>query len=227
MIGGLHQLLDVTYAGMACSPTTSRRHLTTTAPLRPMQLLCIPFFLYFVISKMATKKDLLQNAMFKNCTTYFEATKDLRSVGALRDRDTVLSILLHSDGMSNITEAALPTSFIAKQLGGVSRRFVNKCRNSKVAFKAMSDKPRKKTLRKSSFIYKHNDLCRKMVNFWIEESVPSPNKRDVKIKHSEKPGDHERIKDPNGVSFSIHCKTKKCQTAQRRFVEYVGCKLCA
>ena len=98
---------------------------------------------------MATKKDLLQNAMFKNCTNYFEATKDLRSVGALRDRDTVLSILLHSDGMSNITEAALPTSFIAKQLGGVSRRFVSKCRNSKVAFKAMSDKPRKKTLQKS------------------------------------------------------------------------------
>jgi len=54
-----------------------------------MQLLCIPFFLYFVISKMATKKDLLQNAMFKNCMNYFEATKDLRSVGALRDRDTI------------------------------------------------------------------------------------------------------------------------------------------
>ena len=35
-----------------------------------------------------------------------------------------------------------------------------------------------------------------MVNFWLEESVPSPNKRDVKIKHSEKPGDHERMKDP-------------------------------
>ena len=59
----------------------------------PMKLLYIPYFLYIVICMMATKKDLLQNAMFKNCTNYFKATKDLRSVGALRDPDTVLGNL--------------------------------------------------------------------------------------------------------------------------------------
>ena len=47
-------------------------------------------------------------------------------------------------------------------------------------------------------------------------SVPSPNKRDVKIQHSEKPGDHERVRDPTGASFSLNCKTQKCRTAQRR-----------
>ena len=142
-------MVDMAYVRMAqtCVQSITSRQLQLMVTT-PMKLLYLPFFLYLELltCTMATKKDLLQNAMFKNCTTYFEATKDLRSVGALRDRDTVLSILLHSDGMSNITEAALPTSFIAKQLGGISRRFVKKCRNSKVAFKAMSDKPRKKTL---------------------------------------------------------------------------------
>ena len=179
---------------------------------------CIPLLLFILslFSNMAINKDLLHKAMLKNCTTYFEQTKDLRNVDALRDREHVLKVLLHSDAMTELPQSTMSSKFISKQLGGVSRKLVHKCRNSKVPFKAFSQKPRKKYLRKSAFIYNHNDLCQKMVNFWLENSVPSPNKRDVKIQHSEKPGDHERVRDPTGASFSLNCKTQKCRTAQRR-----------
>ena len=60
-----------------------------------------------------------------------------------------------------------------------------------------------------------------MVNFWLEENVPSPNKRDVKIKHSEQPGDHKSVKDPNIVSFSFHCKQRSPKQLQEGW-----CNMC-
>ena len=101
---------------------------------------------------MATNKDLLHKAMLKNCSAYFEQTKDLRAVDALGSREHVLKVLLHSDAMKDIPKSTTDTKFIAKQLGGVSRKLVHKCHNSKVPFKALSQKPREKYIRKSAFI---------------------------------------------------------------------------
>ena len=86
---------------------------------------------------MATNKDLLYKAMLKNCSTYFEQTKAARAVDALRDREHVLKVLLHSDIMKEIPQCTMNTKFIAKQMGGVSRKLVHKCCNSKVPFKAL------------------------------------------------------------------------------------------
>ena len=51
-----------------------------------------------------------------------------------------------------------------------------------------------KGLSKKHFIYKHNNLVQLIVKFWIEQSTLSPDKKDVVHKHSERPGDHSRVK---------------------------------
>ena len=65
--------------------------------------------------------------MLKNFSTYFEQTKDLHTVDALRNREHVLKVLLHLDAMKNIPQStmAMDTKFLAKQLGSVISLFTS------------------------------------------------------------------------------------------------------
>jgi hypothetical protein len=72
---------------------------------------------------MAINKDLLHKAMLKNCTTYFEQTKDLRNVDALRDREHVLQVLLHSDAMTEIPQYLRKSAFIFTSTTTCARRW--------------------------------------------------------------------------------------------------------
>jgi len=53
--------------------------------------------------------------------------------------------------------------------------------------------------------------------FWVDNSVPSANVKDVKHLHSKMPGHHQRVKDADGKSYAIVCKTKRCQMHQKRY----------
>ena len=89
--------------------------------------------------------------------------------------------------------------------------------NNVTPLKDIKPAAKPKGLSKNHFIYKHNDLAQRIVKFWIEHSTPSPNKKDVVHKHSDRPGDHSRVKPGNGRANYIKCNYKpRCQTDQRR-----------
>ena len=73
---------------------------------------------------------------------------------------------------------------------------------------------------KSCFHYKfYLQIWQLIFKFWIDNSVPSPNFKDIKHNHSKMPGDHQRVQAGDG-KFQIVCKTNKCQMHQKRYFTF-------
>jgi hypothetical protein len=188
----------------------------------------------------------LNTALLRNVKQYLTDTAFLRNDVISNTRDQLLQIMLHHSHMQHV-QHDISDSMIAKELT-CSRALVTKYRNSKTPFKNIHAARKKKGLKPNCFLFKHNDLAQVynncllcllndktlciyvqqsifiifqlIVKFWIEHSTPSPSLRDVKYKHSQKPGDHARVRDENGRSYTVVCKTKKCQMHQKRYFTF-------
>ena len=63
----------------------------------------------------------------------------------------------------------------------VRRKVTVKFKKNTIPFRKVQA-PKKKTglTKKSCILHGHNQLCHTMVKFWLNNSIPSPNKKDVK-----------------------------------------------
>ena len=159
----------------------------------------------------------LNNALVSNVRQFFADTKKSRDFGVMQKREGMLQVLLNNHGMQQINRNEVSNSVIARHLS-VPRKTVAKHRDNKIPFRKTHPSKKKPGLTKNAFIFQHNQLCQTMVKFWLDHSVPSPNKKDVKWKHSGKQGDHVRAYNEDKSSYTIKCTTGKCTKDQRRCV---------
>ena len=128
------------------------------------------------------KKDpisTLNNAMLSNAKAFLGNTSNMRNQECLDARDTVLKVLLNTNAMKDIPPKLVSNNTIGKELN-ISKVQVKLYRNNNIPFDKIETNAKPKTVKTSSFIIKHNDLARLIVNFWIQNSTASPNMRDVK-----------------------------------------------
>ena len=135
----------------------------------------------------------------------------------MQKREGMLQVLLNNHGMQQINRNEVSNSVIARHLS-VPRKTVAKHRDNKIPFRKTQPSKKKPGLTKNAFIFQHNQLCQTMVKFWLDHSVPSPNKNDVEWKHSGKHGDHVQAYNKDKSSYTIKCTTGKCTKDQRRCV---------
>ena len=95
----------------------------------------------------------------------------------------MLQVLLNNHGMQQINEHKVSNTLIASHLS-VTRKAVSKHRENMIPLR----KPHKESIHISA-----NQLCQTMIKFWLDHRVPSLNQKDVKWKHSDKPGDHVHV----------------------------------
>ena len=162
---------------------------------------------------------IVNKAVLSNLHHFFASTKDSRETHVQLMRDQVLQVVLNNHGMNDVSTKEVSNRTIAKHLS-VSRQSVAKHRSNKIPFKKVQPSKKKPGLTKKAFIFKHNALCQLMVKFWLDHSTPSPNKKDVRWKHSNKAGDHVREYNTNiyRTAYTIQCTSGKCQKDQCRCV---------
>ena len=181
------------------------------------------FLLFFVVILMQdarlSKADAisaLNDAMTANAKQFFTDSASSWNEHIKQTREQTLQILLNNANMTNIGPNVISDRLISEELN-CSRKLVHAFRNNTTAFKDMKPPAKSTGLSKNHFIYKHNDLAQLIVKHWIEESTPSPNKKDVVNKHSHRPGDHSRVKPGEGKANYIKCNFKhRCKSDQRR-----------
>ena len=183
-------------------------------------LLSLLFFLIIATTRQsnADAKVALNDVLVKNAKQYFVESGTNRSAGSVQTREQMCKILLNNANMKDLTPYLISDHFIANELN-IPRRLVRTYWNNVTLLKDIKPAAESKGLSKNHFIYKHINLAQLIVKFWIEHSTPSPNKKDVALKHSrsERPGDHSRVKPGNGHTNYIKCNYKpQCQTDQRR-----------
>jgi hypothetical protein len=158
----------------------------------------------------------LNDAMTANAKQFFADSASSRNNHIKQMRKQTLQILLNNANMSNLGPHVISDRLISEELK-CPRKLVHAFRNNTTAFKDIKPPAKSKGLSKSHFIYKHNDLAQLIVKHWIEESTPSPNKKDVVNKHLHRPGDHSRVKPGVGKANYIKCNFKhRCKSDQRR-----------
>ena len=209
------------YSRTLCARNFCTQHIspnvvaTITNMLKRISLI---FFLIMATTRLsnADAKTALNDVLVKNAKQYFVESGTNRSAGSVQTREQMCKILLNNANMKDLTPDLISDHFIANELN-IPRRLVRTYRNNMTPLKDIKPAAKPKGLSKNHFIYKHNDLAQRIVKFWIEHSTPSPNKKDVVHKHSDRPGDHSRVKPGNGRANYIKCNYKpRCQTDQRR-----------
>ena len=193
---------------------------TTTSILRMKLTNFVIFVVLFIMQNTRLSKPdattALNDAMTKNAKQFFAESASARNDFVKQTRDQTLKILLNNANMKDLGPNVISDKFIAEELN-CSRRAVRTYRNNTTPFKDFQPAAKSKGLGKNHFIYKHNDLAQLIVKHWIEESTPSPNKKDVVHKHSDRPGDHSRVTPGEGKANFIKCNVKgRCKSDQRR-----------
>ena len=197
------------YSRTLCARNFCTQHIspnvvaTITNMLKRISLI---FFLIMATTRLsnADAKTALNDVLVKNAKQYFVESGTNRSAGSVQTWDQMCKILLNNANMKDLTPDLISDHFIANELN-IPRCLVRTYRNNMTPLKDIKPAAKPKGLSKNHFIYKHNDLAQCIVKFWIEHSTPSPNKKDVVHKHSDRPGDHSRVKPGTGRANYIKC----------------------
>ena len=184
-------------------------------------LLLLSFIQFYPCHQTPTTRRVrlqaIDKAIVSNIRQFFSETKQSRNSQVQQMRNEMLQVILHKHGMQETIGQKVSNRLLAEHLH-VRKKAVAKYRKNTAPFRKMQPPKKKSGLTKKSFIYQHNQLCHTIVKFWLDNSVPSPNKKDVKWRHSSKPGEHVRVYNADRSAYTIQCTTQKCNKDQRRCV---------